>query len=109
MKASLNSTSDTPWCAYYNNETREWQEDGLLVAAVSPATLGEEEEGEALEADISCLSYHLSDFAVSATDSDGVFAPVELVRVCPNGVARLLAQYESCTAPSIAITISTNT
>ena len=84
MKVSLNSTSDTPWCAYYNNETREWEDDGLVIAAVFPWAVGEG-ESDALGADISCLSYHLSDFAVSTTGSDGVFAPVELVRSCLQG------------------------
>ena len=82
MKALLNSTSDMPWCAYYNNETRGWVEDGLVIAAVSPVTLGEG-ASDGLELQVSCLSYHLSDFAVSTTGSDGVFTPVELVKTCP--------------------------
>ena len=79
MKASLNSTLDTPWCAYYNNETKKWEEDGLAIVTVSPREPSAE-EGDDLEVYISCLSYHLSDFAVSTTDSDGIFAPVALVR-----------------------------
>ncbi|CAM9102892.1 unnamed protein product [Laminaria digitata] len=76
-RASLNSALDTPWCAYYNNDTRQWEEDGLVIAEVSPRALSEG-GSDGLEIEISCLTYHLSDFAVSTTGSDGVFAPVEL-------------------------------
>lgn len=79
MKTSLNSALDTPWCAYYNNETRAWEDDGLAVVAASSGTPSAGEDND-LEVDITCLSYHLSDFVASTTDADGVFAPVELVR-----------------------------
>lgn len=84
MEASLTSSLDVPWCAYYNDETGAWDADGLVIESVS-AQASTVAGSDALNVKLSCTSYHLSDFAVSTTDFEGVFTPVELVRPCMNG------------------------
>lgn len=79
MTARLTSASETPWCAYYNVETAEWEADGLVVESAS-VHMADASDGSRSEVEVSCTSYHLSDFAVSTTQSDGVFTPIELVR-----------------------------
>lgn len=85
MKAWPTSASEIPWCAYYNEETSEWEADGLVVESVS-VQVADASESNGSEVDVSCTSYHLSDFAVSTAQSDGVFAPIELVRRLMGGL-----------------------
>lgn len=80
MKASLTSSSDVPWCAYYNKATGEWESDGLVIESVSAQVSGAT-ESDGLNVDLSCVYYHLSDFTVSTTEADGIFNPVELVMI----------------------------
>lgn len=79
MKASLTTSSDVPWCAYYNEATEKWDDDGLVIESVYAQASGEA-ESDSLQVDLSCVSYHLSDFAVSTTEAEGIFTPVKLVR-----------------------------
>lgn len=74
MTATMTSALVSPWCAYYNEETEEWEADGLTIASVSAPTADGGVE-------ISCMSYHLSDFGVSTTEyEEADFAEVDLVR-----------------------------
>lgn len=75
MTATMTSASESPWCAYYNEETEEWEAGGLAVASVSSQSADGGVE-------LSCVSYHLSDFGVSTTEyEEGGFAEeLDLVR-----------------------------
>lgn len=79
MTASLTSASVIPWCAYYNQETAGWEADGLVIGSAS-VQASDASDSNSSDVEVLCLSYHLSDFAVSTADSDGIFAPVDVVR-----------------------------
>ena len=80
MQASLTSASATPWCAYYDPVTTEWKSNGLVIGSTSAQQVSDASESNSSEVEVSRIPYHLSDFAVSTTDSDRVFVPIELVR-----------------------------
>ncbi|CAM9462230.1 unnamed protein product [Ectocarpus sp. 4 AP-2014] len=78
MRASMATTSsNSPSCAYYNEVTGLWDEDGLVTeAATTPM-----DEGHAAgltDLNVSCWSFHLSDFTISADEVDSGFQHVDL-------------------------------
>lgn len=79
MRSSVASGNHVPSCSFYDEDTGVWKSDGLVVESVSAKGAGGG-EGLGSEVNISCISYHLSDFAVSTTQPESVFAPVKLVR-----------------------------
>lgn len=91
MKASLLVSEPgsylLPLCAYYREDTASWETDGLVTRSVSAVQTDDESNDDldnlqSFDVTISCISYHLSEFSVSATtsDTDHVFRRVELVR-----------------------------
>lgn len=76
MRASVFSIAELPSCSYFNEETGLWDTSGLVLDSISKLSVGEDGE---VDIQISCLSFHLSDFTVTTTDVDPVFQPVTLV------------------------------
>lgn len=80
--SSTPSFSDyVPSCSYYDEELGDWVTDGLVIDSVE----GKEEAeaavagGDAIDVNVSCFTFHLSDFAVATTDVESAFQPVPLV------------------------------
>ncbi|CAM9220320.1 unnamed protein product [Ectocarpus sp. 12 AP-2014] len=78
MRASMATlSSSSPSCAYYNENTGLWDQDGLATeAATTPI-----DEGHAAgltDLNVSCWSFHLSDFTISADEVGSSFQHVEL-------------------------------
>eukprot|EP00752_Nemacystus_decipiens_P011504 g10216.t1 len=78
MSASMTSTpagSAIPSCSYYNEGTGEWNSAGLAFESMAMSPSG---DGAGSKVNVTCLSFHLSDFTVSADEVDAVFRPVSL-------------------------------
>lgn len=79
MRASMVTTSsNSPSCAYYNEVTGLWDEDGLVTeAAITP--MDESNAAGLMDLNVTCWSFHLSDFAISADEVGSGFQQVDLV------------------------------
>ncbi|CAN0192654.1 unnamed protein product, partial [Ectocarpus sp. 13 AM-2016] len=76
MRASVATTSSsTPLCAYYNENTGRWEEDGLVAEGVTMST---SKTAGLRDLNVTCWSFHLSDFTIIAEDIGASFEPVEL-------------------------------
>jgi len=80
------SNGVVPSCNYYDEETGRWDSAGLAIEAMEtvltpPAATGEAVAGVDGHVDIvlTCLSFHLSDFTLSADEVDAAFRTVSLV------------------------------
>ncbi|CAB1100229.1 unnamed protein product [Ectocarpus sp. CCAP 1310/34] len=78
MRASMATTSSkSPSCAYYNELTGLWDEDGLVTeAAITP--IDESNAGGLTDLNVTCWSFHLSDFTISADEVGSGFQHVDL-------------------------------
>ncbi|CAM9342946.1 unnamed protein product, partial [Ectocarpus sp. 12 AP-2014] len=78
MRASMATTSsNSPSCAYYNEATGLWDEDGLVTeAAKTPMDAGH--AAGLTDLNVSCWSFHLSDFTISADEVGSSFQHVDL-------------------------------
>ncbi len=73
-----------PSCAYYDEENGRWDSAGLAIEAmtmVSSSGAGEGGDGadDRVDVNLTCLSFHLSGFTVSADEVDAAFRTVPLV------------------------------
>ncbi|CAM9178731.1 unnamed protein product [Ectocarpus fasciculatus] len=78
MRASIATTSsNSPSCVYYNEITGLWDEDGLVTeAAITP--MDKSNGAELMNSNITCWSFHLSDFTISADEVRSGFQNVDL-------------------------------
>ncbi|CAM9247691.1 unnamed protein product, partial [Ectocarpus sp. 12 AP-2014] len=78
MRASMATTSsNSPSCAYYNEITGLWDEDGLVTeAAITP--MDESNAAGLTDLNVTCWSFHLSDFTISADEVGSSFQHVDL-------------------------------
>ncbi|CAM9718087.1 unnamed protein product [Ectocarpus sp. 4 AP-2014] len=75
MRASMTSSAQLPSCSYYNENTGRWDSEGLAIGAVVVPT----DAGDgAVDVLVSCVTFHLSDFGVAATEVEPVFQPATL-------------------------------
>lgn len=74
------NSSAIPSCSFYNEGAGAWDASGLATEsmAVLPS-----EDGGGSEVNLTCLSFHLSDFTVSAYEIGASFRPVSIVREVP--------------------------
>lgn len=78
MRASVSSGShklSVPTCSYYNEDVGAWDAAGLATESLSSSS----DDGGEKDVNLTCLSFHLSDFTVSADAVDAAFRPVSLV------------------------------
>ena len=78
MRASVLSEAhdnSVPACSYYNEDVGAWDTAGLAIGSLSSSSDDGREGGDSL----TCLSFHLSDFTVSAEGVEAAFRPVSLV------------------------------
>lgn len=91
MRASVAATSsNTPLCAYYNETTGSWEEDGLVTGG---ATVSTSNAAGLRDLNVTCWSFHFSDFTILADEVGAGFEPVELVRTRSS---RTLKSYQNC-------------
>lgn len=76
MKASVAPEAQLPSCSFFNENTERWESEGLVLE--SATVLSNEGDG-ATSYDVSCVSFHLSDFSVTTTEVEAIFQPVTLV------------------------------
>lgn len=76
LRASVVSVAKLPSCSYYNEETGRWDSSGLVLDSVTELSVGEAGE---MDIQITCVSFHLSDFTATTTEVEPVFQPVTLV------------------------------
>eukprot|EP00903_Cladosiphon_okamuranus_P005952 g5878.t1 len=78
MRASVSSgshESSVPTCSYYNEEIGAWDAAGLATESLSSSS---DDGGEEGDVNLTCFSFHLSHFTVSADAVEAVFQPVSL-------------------------------
>lgn len=77
MKASVASEEEQlPSCSFFNENTGSWESEGLILDSLTVLSNG---GGGGISYDVSCMSFHLSDFTVTTTEIEPVFQPVTLV------------------------------
>lgn len=76
--ASPHSDGDIPSCSYYDEGAGGWDVAGLATESVTVFPSGDSDQGGAVN--LTCLSFHLSDFTVSSDVVHAAFTPVSLVR-----------------------------
>lgn len=70
-----------PSCSFYDEATGGWDSAGLATDSMTVSPSG---NGTRSEVNLTCFSFHLSDFTVSADELDAAFRPVSLVRFPPD-------------------------
>lgn len=78
MRASVSSEPQddgVPTCSYYNEDVGAWDTAGLATESLSSSA----DDGGEGDVNVTCLSFHLSDFTVSAEGVEAAFRPVSLV------------------------------
>lgn len=81
LRASVAAASEiVPSCSYYNEGIGSWDSEGLATDSIA-VSVDEGDDGDGrIEVNVTCISFHLSDFTITADDIDGAFRPVTLVR-----------------------------
>ena len=86
MRASIAPTEDIPSCSYYNEENGLWDSSGLAIYSVQELSVA---EGGDVDVEVSCSTFHLSDFTATTTEVEPVFQPVTLVSSTDDALKRL--------------------
>lgn len=76
MEASLTSEAHLPSCSYFNEANDRWGSEGLALNSVTVRSDG---GVGTVDVDVSCASFHLSDFTVTTEEVEPIFQPVTLV------------------------------
>lgn len=66
-----------PSCSYFNEDVGAWDAAGLATESMTVLSSG---DGAGVDVNLTCLSFHLSDFTVSTDGLEAAFRPVSLVR-----------------------------
>lgn len=80
MRASTPSVSHVASCSHFNESSASWGHDGVAIDSMTTAGGSGQSADSQVVIQISCVSYHLSEFAVSTSDDEHIFAPVDVVR-----------------------------
>lgn len=75
--AAAQHSSAIPSCSFYNEGVGAWDAAGLAIESMTVLSSG---DGEGRDVNLTCLTFHLSDFTVSADELEAAFRPVSLVR-----------------------------
>lgn len=75
--ASALHSGPIPSCSYFNEEAGDWDSAGLATESMTVLPSG---DGGGSEVNLTCVSFHLSEFTVSADELNAIFTPVSLVR-----------------------------
>lgn len=100
MRASASSASGEdsiiPTCSYYNEGAGSWNTAGLATESMtvsSPSSSGGG-QGGGVDVNLTCLSFHLSEFTVSTEEIEAAFRPVSLVSESVAGPRMVVAARE---------------
>lgn len=73
-------------CVYYNEDTGTWDTAGLATDSVYMSAVDEADDNNGrVDVNVTCLSFHLSDFTISADEAEAAFRPVSLVSIATSG------------------------
>eukprot|EP00752_Nemacystus_decipiens_P006049 g5460.t1 len=79
LKASAATASTVmPSCVYYNEESGSWDTAGLVMDSIATLTDQGNDGNGWVDMNVTCLSFHLSDFTISSDEIDAAFRPVTL-------------------------------
>lgn len=84
LRASVAAASTVvPSCVYYNVDTGSWDTAGIATESIAISMDEGDEGNRRVDVNVTCTSFHLSDFTISSDDVDAAFRPVMLVRKLP--------------------------